>query len=152
MIGRVRGVQCGQATIAADGVNGYAIIASQHAIHSDLSMRGGYQDWHSSVLTKIMICLAGPGAETIVFGDCDARGDMHMIEELCTRYYIAYDDVDRLQPQVHSLLLKHWNAVERVAIALLEKKTLNGAEIDALFRSTPTQLPGHDSGKIERLG
>lgn len=43
IIGRVLGVQCGQATIAADGVNGYAIAAGQHAIHNDLIATGAYQ-------------------------------------------------------------------------------------------------------------
>jgi hypothetical protein len=53
-------------------------------------------------------CLAGPTAEAIVFGDCDARGDMRMIDDLRARYFIADDDVERLRPQVHALLLKHW--------------------------------------------
>jgi hypothetical protein len=83
-----------------------------------------------------MICLAGPTAEAIVFGDCDARGDMHMIEELCTRYFIADADVERLQP--HALLLKHWDAVERVAAALLSRGTLTGVEIDAIELLSPT--------------
>ena len=67
-----------------------------------------------------------------MFGDCDARGDMHMIEELCARYFISGEDVNQLQPQVHSLLIKHWPKVEAVAAPLLEKKTLSGAEIDVL--------------------
>lgn len=79
-----------------------------------------------------MICLAGPTAEALVFGDCDARGDMRMITQLQERYFIADDDVERLRPQVHALLTKHWHGVERVAAELLSKKTLTGAEIDAL--------------------
>jgi hypothetical protein len=67
---------------SATGYNSHAIVAGYHTIHADLIARGEYQDFRSSVLLKIEVCLAGPEAEAIVFGDCDARGDMHIIEEL----------------------------------------------------------------------
>jgi len=79
-----------------------------------------------------MVCLAGPEAERIAFGDAGDAGDMHMIDELCRRYFITNADVERLRPRVHSLLIKHWDAVERVAAALLSRRTLTGAEIDKL--------------------
>ena len=73
-----------------------------------------------------------PEAETIAFGDADMRGDQCMIDDLQLRYSISARDVERLQQQVHSLLIKHWDEVERVAAELLDKKTLTGREIDAL--------------------
>ena len=82
---------------------------------------------------KLQVCLAGPEAERIAFDDCDARGDLDMIEDLCTRYFIAGDEVKRLQPQVHALLTKHWRSVEVVAEALMARRTLACSEIDALF-------------------
>jgi hypothetical protein len=36
----------------------------------------------------------------MAFGDCDARGDMRMIERLCARYYISDLDVERLRPSL----------------------------------------------------
>ena len=78
------------------------------------------------------MCLAGPEAERIALGDCDARGDMRMIKELCERYYISAADVERLQPSVHALLTKHWRSMEVVAEALMTRRTLAGSEIDAL--------------------
>jgi len=125
---------CGGATIIPDGngLDGHATVAGHHTIHNDFIARGEYRDFLSSVFLKLQVCLAGPEAERIAFGDCDARGDMRMIKQLCERYSISDDDVERLRPQVHALLTKHWDAVERVAAALLDKKTLTGVEIDAL--------------------
>ncbi|MGA8694758.1 MAG: hypothetical protein WB689_13120 [Xanthobacteraceae bacterium] len=107
----------------------HATVAGHHTIHNDFIASGGYR---GSVYLKIQVCLAGPEAERIAFGDCDARGDMRMIEELCTRYFIADADVERLRPSVHALLTKHWRSVEVVAEALLSRRTLAGSEIDAL--------------------
>lgn len=131
--GRTLGLASGGATIEPDGV-GHANVAGHLSIHNDFIASGGYRDFLSSVFLKMQVCLAGPEAERIAFGDCDARGDMVQIRELCRRYNISMVDVvDRqLRPQVHGLLLQHWSTVEAVAAALFEKKTLSGAEIDKL--------------------
>ena len=129
--GRTLGLASGGATIEPDGV-GHAMVAGHHTIHDDFIASGGYRDFLSSVFLKLQVCLAGPEAERIAFGDCDARGDMRMIE-LCRRYSISIvNDVERLQPSVHALLTKHWRSVEVVAEALMARRTLTGAEIDAL--------------------
>jgi hypothetical protein len=103
------------------------------AAHRELISRGEYQDFQSSVLDKICVFLAGSESEAIAYGSADdARGDVRMIKQLQERYFVSDDDVERLRPQVHALLTKHWHSVERVAADLLDKKTLTGAEIDAL--------------------
>ena len=127
VVGRILGFACGGAS-TADGT-GSATVPGVLSLHWDLT-RG--QDILSSVLVKLMVCSAGPEAERIVFGDADARGDMPQIKELCVRYFISNDDVERLRSQVHALLTKHWRSVEVVAEALMARRTLAGSEIDAL--------------------
>ena len=50
------------------------------------------------------------------------------------RPYVQDHDVERARTRAGGLLTnpKHWILVERVAAELLNKKTLTGAEIDAL--------------------
>ena len=86
------------------------------------------------MLDKITVCWSGPVAEDIQFGGADDRGDREQIEALAARYYVQDHDVERARTRAGELLTnpKHWILVERVAAELLNKKTLTGAEIDAL--------------------
>jgi hypothetical protein len=114
------------------------VVATAISINNDLIERGGYRDFRSSVLDKICVALAGPEAETMAFGDAEASGDMRQIERLCERYYISAAEVERLRPQVHELLIKHWRSIEAVAVALLRHGALSGADIDAIIPATLT--------------
>jgi|ERR1700687_716322 len=129
--GRILGFACGGAAITNDGT-GSATVDGVLTGHQDLIRRGAHQDFRSSVLDKLMVCLAGPEAERVKFGDADARGDMRQIKRLQSRYSISDADVERLRPQVHALLLRHWDKVEVVATALLERGTLSGEAIAGL--------------------
>jgi hypothetical protein len=72
--------------------------------------------------------------EDIKFGSADdVRGDLAQIKQLAARYFVQDHDVERAHGRAHELLTKHWCSVEAVATALLDKKTLSGPEIDALF-------------------
>jgi hypothetical protein len=104
VIGRVLGLRCGGATIE-DG-HAHAVVATALDVNNDLIERGEYRDFRSSVFDKICVCLAGPEAEAIKFGDADARGDQRMIDDLQLRYFISDAEVGRLRPQVHALLLR----------------------------------------------
>ncbi len=133
VIGRVLGFACGGTSITADGTGG-ATVAGALSLHWDLA-RG---DILSSVLDKITVCWSGPEAEGIKFGSADdVRGDLAQIKQLAARYFVQDHDVERARARAHELVTKHWNDVERVATALLEKKTPSGAEIDALLKSSP---------------
>jgi ATP-dependent Zn protease len=138
VIGRVLRLRCGGATIIADGrgYDGHAVVTTALTINDDLIKRGGFRDFRSSVLDKICVCLAGPEAERIKFGDADASGDVRQIKQLQSRYYISDADVERLRPQVHALLTKHWHYVEAVAAALLERGTLSGEDIAGITSGT----------------
>jgi hypothetical protein len=132
----------------------HAVVATALAINNDLIKRGGYRDFRSSVLDKICVALAGPEAETMAFGDADASdGDQRMIEQLCARYYIIDGDVERLRPQVRTLLIRYWHLVERVAEALLRQRTLTAAEIDPCDGGNSYHLlaarPSH--GRLRRV-
>jgi len=80
-----------------------------------------------------MVCLSGSEAERIAgFNDADLGGDdrAHVLD-LCHRYYISDAMVEELKYRTRELLTKNWSKVERVAAALLSRRTLTGAEIDA---------------------
>jgi ATP-dependent Zn protease len=134
VIGRVLGLRCGGATIE-DG-HAHAVVATALDINDDLIRCGEYRDFRSSVLDKICVCLAGSEAERIKFGDADASGDVRQIKQLQSRYYISDAEVGRLLPQVHALLLRHWDKVEAVATALLERGTLSGEDIAGITSGT----------------
>jgi ATP-dependent Zn protease len=138
VIGRVLKLRCGGATIIPDGngYDGHAVVATALDINNDLIKRGEYRDFRSSVLDKICVCLAGPEAERVKFGDADASGDVRQIKQLQSRYYISDADVERVRPQVHALLLRHWDKVEAVATALLERGTLSGEDIAGITSGT----------------
>jgi hypothetical protein len=70
------------------GVDGHAVVATALDINNDLIERGEYRDLRSSVLDKICVCLAGPEAERIKFGDADASGDVRQIKQSCNRAII----------------------------------------------------------------
>jgi hypothetical protein len=129
-------LDCGPATIVPDGTgsDGSATVAGHFSIHNALIARGDYQDFQSSVCLKIMVCLSGSEAERIAgFDDADLGGDDHaQVLDLCDRYYISDATVEELKYRTRELLTKNWSKVERVATALLDKKTLTGVEIDAL--------------------
>jgi len=132
--GRILGFACGGASITNDG-SGSAKVAGALSLCWDLT-RG--QDIQSSALDKITVCWSGPVAEEIKFGSADdVRGDLAQIKQLAARYFVQDHDVERARARAHELVTKHWNDVECVATALLEKKTLWGAEIDALLKSSP---------------
>jgi malonyl CoA-acyl carrier protein transacylase len=107
------------------------------SLHWDLT-RGG--DIHTSVLDKITVCWAGGVAETIKFGSADDRGDRVQIEHLAARYYVQDRDVEWARERARELLIKpkHWDAVERVAAALLRRGALTGADVDAIIPATLT--------------
>jgi ATP-dependent Zn protease len=137
--GRILHLRSGGASIIPDGrgYDGHAVVATALTINNDLIERGDYRDFRSAVLDKLMVCLAGPEAETMAFGDeGDARGDVRQIQQLQSRYYISDVDVERLRPQVHALLLRHWDKVEAVATALLERGTLSGEDIAGITSGT----------------
>jgi hypothetical protein len=85
-------------------------------------------------LTRLQFAGLDRWQNEIKFGSADAmHGDLLQIENLAARFLIADVDVERARARAGELLRKHWDAVEWVAAALLDKKTLTGAAIDALF-------------------
>jgi hypothetical protein len=114
--------------VRADG-SGSANVATATSLHWDIT-RGG--DIRTSVLDKITVCWAGGVAETIKFNSADNHGDRVLIEQLAARYYIQDRDIKAARERARELLLLHWDKVEAVATALIDKKILSGTEIDRL--------------------
>lgn len=138
VIGRVLKFDCGPASINPDGT-GSAAVAAVHSLHWDYHERGG--DILASVFDKITVCWAGPVAEDIKFGGyligdpdrgVDDRGDRRQIESLARRFYVSDQDVAAAHARARELVLLHWDKIEAVASALLEKQSLTGREIDQI--------------------
>ena len=154
--GRILGFACGGAAISNDGT-GSATVAPVFSLHWDYHARG---DIMSSVLDKITVCWAGPVAEDIMMqrhkvpmhdataqmadAFTDDRGDLAQIKQLQAKYYVEDRDIEAARARARELLTepKTWAAVERVAAALLEKRTLTGSEIDALVHDNVTTRRG----------
>lgn len=95
---------------------------------------------NESVLrANIMATMAGAEAERAVLGFCNGgdEGDQHQIacmgDDLMNTFSEAWDRWhNRLQRQTGCLVRRHRAKIERVAQALMERRTLQPDEIDAL--------------------
>ncbi len=96
-----------------------------HSLLWDVTRDG---DVMSAVTDKICVCWSGGEAERIMFGDGNDSGDRRQIQQLQLKYYVSDQDIEAARARARELLIKYWDAVERVAAALLDKKILSGAE------------------------
>jgi hypothetical protein len=131
-VGRILGFACGGASITNDGT-GSATVAGVLSLHWDFTRSG---DILSSVLDKITVCWAGPVAEDIKFGGADDRGDRIQIEQLAARYFVHDRNIERARARAGEILDAHWQDVEIIATALIERKRLSGDDIDALLQQS----------------
>jgi hypothetical protein len=80
------------------------------------------------------------------------RGDRAQIKQLQLKYYVSDQDIEAAGARARELVVFHWEKIEAVATALLDKKTLSGIEIDAAHGSRPglRRFRGPTSGPICR--
>lgn len=144
VIGRVLALSCGGATIRPDykaRTAGIAIIEESYTCDAAWEERGkicGSIDavWHA----KIMSSMAGAEAEIILLGatqggDSDDRCQIERLaEELSNSSAWPWERIEgRLRAMTRMLVRRHRALIERLAAALLKKKTLSGAAIDKLI-------------------
>jgi hypothetical protein len=158
VIGRVLGLSCGSVTIVPDAV-GFGCTTTKSPLMTldawDDRGRSRFngRDVRSVYRAYIMELMAGreaaelycgPGGDFIGDGD-----DIRQIENL-TRHTYDLDcsyfnlpgnpsadfDLNRLRKATRGLCSRHREKIERVATALLEKRTLTAEELDALLLRT----------------
>ena len=125
VIGRVLGLEGGLVTIVKDDIgDGRAAFRASGTVEA-----------------RIVMSLAGREAES-VFGFDNADNEMtegagydrSHIGFLCAEAGQVID-IERLRRKTRRLVQKHRASIDRVAHALLERKTLQGDELDALMGS-----------------
>jgi hypothetical protein len=155
VIGRVLGMICGRATIVpdeAEGEAGHAITGTPYLVQAAWEKqyfaqleRGlpppKYRDVGPIFHGQIITCMAGAEAENALLGRCNLgdAGDRYEIEKLAdTRWAFASGEEwaraePRMRRQARRLVRKHRDKIERVAKALLQRKSLTPDEVDQLM-------------------
>jgi ATP-dependent Zn protease len=120
VIGRMLGIACVYATIRPDESQAHTAFVGE-----------------PDPLEQVLVLMAGHEAE-VEFGVIAwDNGDQDDRREIWAK--LAEADLDqrcepRLRRATRVLVRRHRNAIERVAVALLERETLLADEIDALLR------------------
>jgi ATP-dependent Zn protease len=154
VIGRVLGLTCEGATIAAD----YDDMSAGHSI---CDVQRSIDDWdardrdarryrprrsESMHRARIMMLMAGREAENVCLGRCGG-GDGDDLREI----NLTLDEadapkdaedaerwLDRLRVRTNVRVQRHRGAIEALAAALLSHNTLSGEEIDNIVRQNGT--------------
>jgi ATP-dependent Zn protease len=142
---RAVGMVCGEATIVPDHkemCGGQAVAADPWLVYDAWEQRGKRRghDFESILVGRIIGYMAGREAEIVAFGEHrDGDGDdLLQISLMAEAAGVSQAYLERLRLKVRALLRRHWYKVEAVAEALLVRKTLTAAEIDAIIEKVTT--------------
>ncbi len=142
VVARVLTLACGQATIVPDyvaGEAGHSITEEPSTCEYEWEKRGKVRDsenaiWHA----RIMSFMAGAEGEVVLLGStqCGDGDDRYQIE-LMAEYLEGRESWSRIEPRLRAmtrtLVRRHRALIERVATALIERKTLSREELDKLI-------------------
>jgi hypothetical protein len=141
VIARVLTLACGQATIVPDfdeGEAGHSVTEDQWVCLHEWEKRGKVRDnpdavWHGRMISS----MAGAEAEVACLGSTQGSdGDDRYQIELMAEELEGGGSWSRIEPRLRAmtrmLVRRHRVLIERVAAALLERKTLSREELDAL--------------------
>jgi ATP-dependent Zn protease len=145
VIGRVLGIPCGSVTIVPDEADrsaGHALNGTPYQTWEHwLDERGRHREMAVAYRAHIRMLMAGAEAENVILGAGQGGDgyDQHEIALMAENLIDTTSDAwlrlaARLQGQTVQLVRKHRDKIQRVADALVERRTLSGAEIDALMR------------------
>jgi ATP-dependent Zn protease len=143
VIARVLTLACGGATIVPnydDSSAGHSITADQWTCLNEWQKRGKVRDspdavWHA----RIIAFMAGAEAEQVLLGatqggDGDDRDQIELMAEELDSDPDEWVRLEaRLRAMTRTLVRRHRALIERVASALLERKTLSREELDGLI-------------------
>ena len=145
VIARVLTLACGGATVVPDydaGEAGYSITADPWACVSEWEKRGKVRDNFDAVFhARIIAFMAGAEAEQVLLGatqggDGDDRDQIELMAVELMAVQLGDGSWSRIEPRLRAmtrmLVRRHRARIERVAAALLERKTLSREELDRL--------------------
>jgi ATP-dependent Zn protease len=142
VIQRVIGMICGEVSIVPNYKTmegGYSTVAGPYVVLDAWERRGKLrgEQWRSIMRGRIMGYMAGREAEIIAFGNHGGADgdDLLQITLMADDANISEADLERLRPKARGLLRRHWKKVDAVADALLGRKTLSGAKVDAIIKN-----------------
>lgn len=143
VIGRVLGLKCGQVTIIPDEINGeagHAIIAQPFDTLNEYERLGEEREIHLIFRDQILAWMAGAEAEIEILGHWrGGDGD----DQQKIRFALPEADLSpeqwrrserRMRAKTRGLVRRHREKIEHVARALIEHRTLQADEIDALVK------------------
>jgi ATP-dependent Zn protease len=149
VIGRVLGMLCGDTTIVPDDDSGgHGIIHDPDDIDDAWKRQGRYRNFSSVYVGRIMSFMAGAEAEIEILGEYQGadEDDRHQIARMMMSRWLhipGYDeDRDgsaerfeaRLRARTRGLVRRHRGKIERIAAALLVRRTLTAEEVEAVLR------------------
>jgi ATP-dependent Zn protease len=139
VIARVLTLACGEATIVPDydaGGAGYSLTKDPWQCVFEWEKRGKVRDnpdavWHA----RIIAFMAGAEAEQVLLGATQGGDgdDRDQIELMADELDGSWSRIEpRLRAMTRMLVRRHRARIERVAAALLERRTLSREELDHL--------------------
>jgi ATP-dependent Zn protease len=149
VIGRVLGMLCGNTTIEPDDDSGgHGIIHDPDDIDDAWKRQGRYRNFSTVYVGRIMSFMAGAEAEVEILGKCQGGDgdDRHQIARMMMSRWLHIpgyeEDGDgsaerfeaRLRTKTSGLVRRHRDKIERVAAALLARRTLTAEQVEAAMR------------------
>jgi hypothetical protein len=163
VIARVLRLRCGEVTIQpneAEGYAGYAHTGDPWGTIDDWERAGRFRDHDSEQAYRgyILTVMAGVEAEIEILGLAHGGDgdDRRWIERAATsEAFSSYEEWKRYEPrmrrQTRRLVRKHRDKIERVAKALLKRKSLEPGDVDSLIAlSTPPATLQWQGRKLRR--
>jgi ATP-dependent Zn protease len=142
VIARVLTLACGGATIRPDydqGKAGFAITKDPYECLEEWAKRGKVRDnqeavWHARIMTYMAGAdAAGEILGITVHGDADDRRQITFMAEELPRGEAFWERLEpRFRAMTRMLVRRHRAHIERVAEALLARKTLSAKQLDKL--------------------
>jgi ATP-dependent Zn protease len=164
VIGRVLTLVCGYATIVADHDSaGHAICADPYETIHEWGRRGKVRFTPDAAMVgRVLVYMAGAEAERVLLGKV-GRGDGEDRRQIAWMLYdigpVNPDRYERrLRQMTRMLIHRHRERIERVAAALLARRTLSADALDALVGrsiadvtcNAPFLLAMHNADKAGR--
>lgn len=153
VVARMLDFEVGQVTIVPDfelAEAGFAIVSDPYAIMWTWEQKGKFRELDTILRARAIIYMAGAEAEIEVFGNClggdgpdrdqvlDALERVGVAGPATAHLVDSQANYERFEPRLRcwtrTLVKRHRAKIVRLAAALLERKTLNAEEIEALIR------------------
>jgi hypothetical protein len=137
---------CGYATVVPDAnSSGHGIYGDPYDAWEAWRTRERYRRLSTVMVGRALTFMAGIAAETAILGKCEGGGDDDRYQIACMLDEVYGEDrlhhEARLWVRAHGLVRRHRQKIERVATALMARRTLTAEDIDAIMGCASTERP-----------